>query len=53
MPVNEPIVATEELELLHTPPGVAHNSVDVLPGAMVVMPVIAEGAVLTVTDLKE
>ena len=53
IPVNEPTIATEVLELLHTPPEVAQYNVDVLPGAIVVMPVIAAGAALTVTDRKE
>jgi hypothetical protein len=47
MPV-EPTVATEVLLLLHVPPEVASLSAAVMPGQMVVVPVIDAGALLTV-----
>jgi hypothetical protein len=51
IPVPEPIVATEELLLLHVPPAVASLKVLVDPAHIVVMPLMAEGVVLTVKVL--
>jgi hypothetical protein len=54
MPVTTPAadtVATETLELLHTPPGVASESVVLPEHATVVDPVITAGNGFTVTTL--
>jgi hypothetical protein len=50
-PVTEPIVATDALLLLQAPPVVALVSDEVLPAQSTVVPVIAEGAALTVTTV--
>jgi len=48
VPVDEPIVATPELLLLHVPPDVAELSVLLLPVQMPVVPVIEAGVLFTV-----
>jgi hypothetical protein len=52
-PVDEPIVAMEVLLLLHVPPPTPLLSSDVAPRQMPRVPVIAVGAVFTVTVIVE
>jgi hypothetical protein len=49
IPVEDPIVATLVVKLVHVPPGVAFDSVVVLPWQTLRVPEIAVGAALTVT----
>jgi len=51
IPESPPIVATEGLPLLHTPPGVASDSATVIPPHTVELPVIAAGTGLTVSSI--
>ena len=53
IPVDEPMVATEVLLLLHMPPGVASESVVVVPAHKLVAPVIAAGTGFTVNVTPE
>jgi len=48
VPVEEPIVATPVLLLLHVPPDVVELSVVLLPAQMLVVPVIEAGVLFTV-----
>lgn len=50
VPVDEPTVATAGLLLLHEPPPVLLNKVEVDPTHVLVVPVIAGGFGLTETD---
>ena len=50
IPVTEPIVATDELTLLHVPPGVGSLNVVVVPTQIAVAPVM-DGTGIIVTDL--
>jgi len=50
-PVDEPIVATPVLALLHVPPEGEELNVELLPAHTVKAPVIAEGRLATVTDV--
>jgi hypothetical protein len=52
-PVDAPTVATEVLPLLQVPPDVASETVVVAPVQTVVVPVIADGAPLTVIAFVE
>ena len=49
VPVEEPIVATPVLELVHVPPPIAATRLVVLPIQMMLVPVIADGVAFTVT----
>lgn len=49
IPLAEPIVAWAVLLLLHVPPPVASVSVEVNPKQIAVVPLIAPGAVFTVS----
>lgn len=51
-PLDEPTEAINGLLLLHVPPGVAQVSVEVPPGAIIVVPKIDAGAGFTVIGLK-
>lgn len=51
-PVDEPIEATAELLLLHTPPGVALVNIALLPAHTDEEPLIAAGAAGTVFTVK-
>lgn len=47
-PLEEPTVATDVMELLHTPPDVASPSVVQLPAHILLTPVMVAGTALTV-----
>jgi len=48
MPVEEPTVAIDGVELLHVPPGAASARVVEVPTIVLRVPVIAGGAAVTV-----
>lgn len=53
IPVDDPIVAIEVLELLHRPEGAASLNVAVVPGQRLALPTIADGVALMVTKVVD